>query len=46
MISALEGAIVLARVQQSLAPLDVIARELGPLLDGAVVNGKESGTAG
>ncbi|HJQ45916.1 MAG TPA: TetR/AcrR family transcriptional regulator [Amycolatopsis sp.] len=36
MISALEGAIVLARAQQDVAPLDTVVEELRPLLDGAV----------
>ncbi|SFI63667.1 DNA-binding transcriptional regulator, AcrR family [Amycolatopsis sacchari] len=36
MISALEGAIVLARAHQDVAPLDTVVKELGPLLDGAV----------
>jgi AcrR family transcriptional regulator len=36
MISALEGAIVLARAHLDLAPLDAVAGELAPLLDGAV----------
>ncbi|GAB2998795.1 TetR/AcrR family transcriptional regulator [Amycolatopsis acidiphila] len=35
MISALEGAIVLARAHQDLAPLDAVTRELAPLLDAA-----------
>jgi hypothetical protein len=35
MISSLEGAIVLARVCQDVAPLDAVVAELGPLLDGA-----------
>jgi AcrR family transcriptional regulator len=34
-ISALEGAIVLARIRQDVAPLDVIVDELAPLLDAA-----------
>jgi AcrR family transcriptional regulator len=33
MISALEGAIVLARIRRDLSPLDALVRELGPLLD-------------
>lgn len=33
-ISALEGAIVLARVRHDVAPLDVVVEELAPLLDG------------
>ncbi|WP_236792862.1 TetR/AcrR family transcriptional regulator [Amycolatopsis sp. GM8] len=36
MISALEGAIVLARAHHDLAPLDAVATELAPLLDAAV----------
>jgi AcrR family transcriptional regulator len=34
-ISALEGAIMLARVRQDLTPLDALVTELGPILDGA-----------
>jgi AcrR family transcriptional regulator len=37
LISALEGAIVLARVRRDVTPLDVIVAELGPLLDASVV---------
>ncbi len=33
MISALEGALLIARAEQSPAPLHTVARELGPLLD-------------
>ncbi|BBA98445.1 putative TetR family transcriptional regulator [Actinacidiphila reveromycinica] len=33
MISALEGALLIARAEQSSAPLHAVARELGPLLD-------------
>jgi AcrR family transcriptional regulator len=33
LISALEGAIVLARTRRSLAPLDTVLAELGPLVD-------------
>jgi AcrR family transcriptional regulator len=33
MISALEGAIVLARIRRDLSPFDALVRELGPLLD-------------
>jgi AcrR family transcriptional regulator len=33
LISALEGAIVLARTRRSLAPLDAVLAELGPLVD-------------
>jgi AcrR family transcriptional regulator len=36
-ISALEGAIVLARVRRDLAPLDVVVAELGPLLDASTI---------
>jgi AcrR family transcriptional regulator len=36
MISALEGAIVLARAHRNTEPLDAVVAELGPLLDGAV----------
>ncbi|GAB3579696.1 TetR/AcrR family transcriptional regulator [Amycolatopsis endophytica] len=36
MISALEGAIVLARGQEDVGPLDAVVTELGPLLDAAV----------
>jgi AcrR family transcriptional regulator len=43
MISALEGAIVLSRVQQSVAPLDTVVRELAPLLDAAVTAGGRAG---
>jgi hypothetical protein len=32
-ISALEGAIVMARVRGDLAPLDALVAELGPSLD-------------
>jgi AcrR family transcriptional regulator len=35
MISALEGAIVLARSREDVAPLDAVVRELRPVLDGA-----------
>lgn len=35
-ISAVEGAIVLARARRDLTPLDAVERELKPLLDGAV----------
>ncbi|GLY40666.1 TetR family transcriptional regulator [Amycolatopsis sp. NBRC 101858] len=37
MLSALEGAIILARAHQDVAPLDTVVAELRPLLDGAVV---------
>lgn len=36
MLSALEGAIVLARTRQDPTPLDAVLAELAPLLDGAV----------
>ncbi|MFE9613906.1 TetR/AcrR family transcriptional regulator [Streptomyces sp. NPDC006012] len=36
MISALEGAILLARAERDVAPLTTVARELGPFLDAAV----------
>jgi AcrR family transcriptional regulator len=36
MLSALEGAIVLARAHQDVAPLDTVVAELRPLLDGAL----------
>ena len=36
-ISALEGAVVLARVRRDVGPLDVVVEELAPLLDEAVV---------
>ncbi|MEU3948429.1 TetR/AcrR family transcriptional regulator [Streptomyces sp. NPDC029526] len=36
MISALEGAILLARAERDVRPLTAVARELGPLLDAAV----------
>jgi len=35
-ISALEGAIVLARIRRDVRPLDSLVAELGPLLDSAV----------
>ncbi|MBV9659716.1 MAG: helix-turn-helix transcriptional regulator [Acidimicrobiales bacterium] len=35
-ISCLEGAIILARVQRDLAPLEALNAELGPILDAAV----------
>ncbi|MER5887660.1 TetR/AcrR family transcriptional regulator [Streptomyces sp. NPDC001941] len=37
MISALEGAILLARAERDVRALTTVARELGPLLDAAVV---------
>ncbi|MGW4064933.1 LmrA/YxaF family transcription factor [Amycolatopsis sp. NPDC004747] len=36
MLSALEGAIVLARANRDVAPLETVVAELRPLLDGAV----------
>ncbi|WP_342669967.1 TetR family transcriptional regulator C-terminal domain-containing protein [Amycolatopsis jejuensis] len=36
MISTLEGAVVLARAQRDISPLDTVVVELGPLLDAAV----------
>jgi hypothetical protein len=36
MISALEGALILARAHQDLQPLDAVIVELRPLLDSAV----------
>jgi AcrR family transcriptional regulator len=41
MLSALEGAIVLARAHQDVAPLDTVVAELRPLLDGAVLQRRE-----
>ncbi|MEU3465415.1 TetR/AcrR family transcriptional regulator [Streptomyces sp. NPDC006733] len=38
MISALEGAILLARAEQDTRALATVVRELGPLLDAAVMN--------
>ncbi|MGW4566390.1 TetR/AcrR family transcriptional regulator [Streptomyces sp. NPDC004561] len=37
MISALEGAILMARAERDVRPLTTVAGELGPLLDAAVV---------
>lgn len=34
-LSALEGAIILARIRQSLEPLDAVVAEIGPVLDAA-----------
>ena len=39
MISALEGALLIARAEQDVRALSAVARELGPLLDGAVTPG-------
>jgi hypothetical protein len=36
-ISALEGAIVLARIRRDLSPFDTLVGELGPLLDSIAV---------
>lgn len=36
MVSALEGAILMARAERDIRPLTTVARELGPLLDAAV----------
>jgi hypothetical protein len=36
MLSSLEGAIVLARARQDVAPLTTVLRELRPVLDSAV----------
>src|SRR3954447_5598910 len=38
MISALEGAIILARAEHNVRPLTTVARELGPFLDGYVAD--------
>jgi AcrR family transcriptional regulator len=40
-ISALEGAIVLARIRCDLAPLDAVVGELGPFLDASCTDGPE-----
>ena len=46
-ISALEGAIVLARIRRDLSPFDALVGELGPLLDStarpANMTGADSG---
>ncbi len=36
MVSALEGAILIARAERDVRALTTVARELGPLLDGQV----------
>jgi hypothetical protein len=36
MVSALEGAILMARAERSVRPLRAVARELGPYLDSCV----------
>jgi len=38
-ISALEGAIILARTRREVAPLDTVVAELGPVLDASTTNG-------
>lgn len=43
MISALEGAILMARAERDLRPLDVVVRELQPLLDDAAGTGDRRG---
>jgi len=40
MVSALEGAILIARAERDVRALTTVARELGPLLDGAVSRGE------
>jgi AcrR family transcriptional regulator len=37
-ISAVEGAIIMARIRCDLVPLDAVAAELGPVLDGSRTN--------
>jgi AcrR family transcriptional regulator len=39
MISALEGAILIARTERDVRALTTVARELGPLLDGGIARG-------
>ncbi len=39
MVGALEGAILMARAEQSVRPLNTVARELGPYLDSCVERG-------
>ncbi|WP_051741267.1 TetR/AcrR family transcriptional regulator [Streptomyces xylophagus] len=46
MISALEGAILIARAEQDVRALATVARELGPLLDAAVREGDRRGSWG
>ncbi|NUP15662.1 MAG: TetR/AcrR family transcriptional regulator [Streptomyces sp.] len=46
MISTLEGAILMARAEQDVRALTTVARELGPLLDGAVGHGAVGNAAG
>jgi hypothetical protein len=38
MVSALEGAVLIARSEQDVRALTTVTRELGPLLDGAVTS--------
>lgn len=40
-LSALEGAIIIARIRHDLAPLDNLVAELGPLLDAAATEGAD-----
>ncbi|MGW0087209.1 TetR/AcrR family transcriptional regulator [Streptomyces sp. NPDC003393] len=42
MISSLEGAIIMARAEGDMRPLTTVARELGPLLDAAVLPDDEA----
>jgi AcrR family transcriptional regulator len=44
-ISALEGAIILARIRCGVAPLDAVVAELGPVLDASTTNGALDATA-
>ncbi|NVI88521.1 TetR/AcrR family transcriptional regulator [Actinomadura sp. BRA 177] len=41
MVSALEGAILMAKAEQNVRPLTTVARELGPYLDSCVESGQE-----
>jgi AcrR family transcriptional regulator len=43
-ISAVEGAIVLARIRADLAPLDAVVNELGPVLDASTRPSRPAGT--
>ena len=43
-ISAVEGAIVLARIRADLAPLDAVVTELGPVLDASTRPGRPAAT--
>ncbi|WP_316743743.1 TetR/AcrR family transcriptional regulator [Streptomyces sp. MK7] len=45
MISSLEGAIIMARAEGDVRPLTTVARELGPLLDAAVLPDDRRGEA-